>query len=461
VDIHILNPDPLPLHAEIISHAPQIFDSILYLSMPPKQIPPAASVPNPPGAVNPATAAAIAAVAASTAAAAKKAPLKRKSSTGSTDSKTTAKRKKTSVNAAMPGAAKAAATAKAKDDKKKVTPKSPVAVNTSTTVSTAAKTATKSASPPKSTTAKAKPKPTVTVPTQQSKSQKTQQIKRDLANLDSIEKAFKQDREVWCPTEPSGGWMYRTGAAGLGAQSYMKAVNDANPPREGILFDETALLQNALRYNNLTVDSLTPQAYTALLEQARRYALELLVDAQDYAQHASRSTVASLTPSDLTLAAEMRGDMNGIPSTLPKFEEMAEYASEMNKKPLPPVPADCYNGVSLPPPEEQLTCRTFDVVNGARITQKMINGGDLPLSTVDVGLVRRSSNVEPILAKKTDGTETKRASKTQGAHGAGKGRQIAIHLKGSGASLSAKKAEGTKVAQSKSEPKNKRKLTEL
>lgn len=426
--------------------------------MPPKQIPPTASAPNPLGAVNPATAAAIAAVAASTAA--KKAPLKRKSSTGSTDSKAVAK-KKTSAKAAKPGAAKAAATAMAKDDKKKTTPKSPAMVQTSTSSIFAASIAAKSASPAKSATTKAKPKPTATLPTQQSKSQKIQQIKRDLANLDSIEKAFKQDREVWCPTEPSGGWMYRTGAAGLGAQSYMKAAKHATSQRQGTLFDETVLLENALRHNNLTPDSLTPQAYTALIEQARRYALELLVDAQDYAQHASRSTVASITPSDLRLAAEMRGDMNGIPSTLPKFEEMAEYASEMNKKPLPPIPADCYNGVSLPPPEEQLTCRTFDVVNGARIAQKMMNGGDLPLSTVDAGLVKRSSNVEPILAKKADGTDARRGSKTQGAYGAGKGRQIAIHLKGVGESLSTDKAEETKTAQSKSEPKNKRKLTEL
>jgi histone H3/H4 len=262
--------------------------------------------------------------------------------------------------------------------------------------------------------------------------------------------------------------MYRTGAAGLGAESYMKSVNgkeDNGRPKSGILFDETVLLQNALRHNNLSESSLTPQAYNALLEQARRYALEILVDAQDYAQHASRGTVASLTPSDLTLAAEMRGDINGIPSTLPRFEDMAEYASELNMKPLPPIPMDCYNGVTLPPVEEQLTFRTFDIVNGARNVQKMMNGGDLPLSSVDVALVKRSVNVDSILTTNNGANTQRRVSKTQtdkSSYGAGKGRQIAIHLKGSGGDSSSKGAgEGAKPGVSKIEAKNKRKLTEL
>lgn len=252
--------------------------------------------------------------------------------------------------------------------------------------------------------------------------------------------------------------MYRTGTAGIGSQSYLKALNQNDQaPKGGILFDETALLQNALRYNNLTEDSLTPQAYKALLEQARRYALELLVDAQDYAQHASRSTVASLTPSDVKLAAELRGDASGVPSTLPNFEEMAEYALEINRKPLPPIPSDCYNGVALPPREEQLTSRTYDIVNGARIIQKMMRGGDMPLDSMEDGLSKRSSNLDPILAKKGDGAKSKEQENR--SYGAEKGRQIAIHLKSS--SGGGEVASAAKSGSSKSEPKNKRKLTEL
>ena len=237
--------------------------------------------------------------------------------------------------------------------------------------------------------------------------------------------------------------MYRTGGAELGAKSWIDTINgkpESQPKQQagsGLLFDEAALLNNALSYNNLTSSSLTREAYTSLLEQARRYALELLVDAQDYAMHASRNSVASLTPSDLLLAAEMRGDVNGIPSTLPRYEEMAEYAEEVNRKPLPPIPVDCYNGVALPPVEEQLTFRTFDVVNGARVAQKMMKGGDLPLASVEVGLVKRPSitAVDAVLAKKNDGAAVlpKGANadpkKSLPSYGAGHGRQIAIHLK--------------------------------
>lgn len=419
--------------------------------MPPKQIPPN------PAAVNP-TAAATGPV--------KKPPTKQKSSAGSTEStKPTVKKKKTTAKAAKPGttAAKITSVSKAKDENQKVPPKVVTAATGTAAANVSLSMNTNNSPTAKlSTTAKVKTK----VTPQQAKAQKARDTKRELANFDSIEQAFRQDREVWgALSEPSGGWMYRTGAAAQAGDSYIRAVNGKKRPNGGIIFDETALLRNALQYNNLTADSLTPSAYNALLEQARRYALELLVDARDYAQHASRSTVSALTPADLTLAAEMRGDMNGIPSTLPKFEDMADYASEMNKTPLPPIPSDCYNGVALPPENEQLTFRTFDVVNGARTAQKMMAGGDLPLSTVDVGLTKRSSNMDPILINQGDNS-SKRVSRMleKTVYGAEKGRQIAIHLKGShSSSEDAKKGatETAKTALTKTASKNKRKLTEL
>ena len=421
--------------------------------MPPKQIPPN------PAAINPATAAVIAAVTASV----KKPPIKKKSSTGSTDStKPTVKKKKTTAKAAKPGTTNITAVSKAKDDKQKVPPKVVTAATGAVAANESPLASSNDPTDKSSTATKVKAKATP----QHVKAQKARDAKRELANFDSIEQAFRQDREVWCaPSEPSRGWMYRTGAAAQGGDSYIRAVNGKERPKGGVIFDETVLLRNALQYNNLTVDSLTPSAYTALLEQARRYALELLVDARDYAQHASRSTVSALTPADITLAAEMRGDMNGIPSTLPKFEDMADYACEMNKTPLPPIPSDCYNGVALPPESEQLTFRTFDVVNGARTVQKMMAGGDLPLSTVDVGLTKRSSNMDPILISQGD-SSSKKGSNTQEktSYGAEKGRQIAIHLKGGSVSSEAAKkgaAETAKPALTKTDSKNKRKLTEL
>ena len=75
--------------------------------------------------------------------------------------------------------------------------------------------------------------------------------------------------------------MYHTGGAVLGAKSWIDTINgkpESQPKQQtgsGLLFDEAALLNNALSYNNLTSSSLTPEAYTSLLEQARRYALDI------------------------------------------------------------------------------------------------------------------------------------------------------------------------------------------
>mmetsp|Transcript_2456 Transcript_2456/g.4985 ORF Transcript_2456/g.4985 Transcript_2456/m.4985 type:complete len:147 (+) Transcript_2456:125-565(+) len=120
-----------------------------------------------------------------------------------------------------------------------------------------------------------------------------------------------------------------------------------------------------------------------------RYALELLADAQDYAIHAQRNTLPTLLPEDLHLAAQLRGDLHGIPSSLPNFEELSEFASEVNRVPLPSIPTNCYDGVVLPPVEQQLTARTFDVVNGARVVQRMMRGGDAPSTAFDIGLVKK------------------------------------------------------------------------
>ncbi|KAL3775950.1 hypothetical protein HJC23_011650 [Cyclotella cryptica] len=477
--------------------------------MPPKPLPltaPAASAsstPNlaKPSAISTAVATAIASVTASTAAT-KKSQLKRKSSTGSTDSKSVKKRK-TNVKAAKPGASTVkplSSIIKSKEDAKRKASSKLLSKQSSTSASpkSASKTASKTASPTKTSTSsisatnKSKTTKSTNPTPQLTKLQKAQQTKRDITNLDSIEQAFRQDREVWCPPEPTGGWMYRTGGAEVGGNSWMGAVNGKENQQNqqqrlrqqqqgGLLFDETLLLQNALSYNNLTLSSLTPEAYASLLEQARRYALELLVDAQDYAMHASRTSVASLIPADLLLAAEMRGDVDGVPSTLPRYEEMMDYASDVNRKPLPPIPVDCYNGVALPPVEEQLTFRTFDVVNGATVVQKMMKGGELPLASVEVGLVKRSSGngMDSILTKKSGSNEisggespTKPSKiepgKNTASYGAGKGRQIAIHLKDNtgeksslGASNKTSEESSGKLAASKAGSKNKRKLTEL
>ena len=53
-----------------------------------------------------------------------------------------------------------------------------------------------------------------------------------------------------------------------------------------ILPEQIQIVEAALAHNSMTRSDVTPQAMACLLEQARRYAQELLEDAQDYAAHA-------------------------------------------------------------------------------------------------------------------------------------------------------------------------------
>ncbi|KAL7490949.1 hypothetical protein ACHAWT_000464 [Skeletonema menzelii] len=375
----------------------------------------------------------------------------------------------------------------------------------------------------------------------QLKLQKAEIAKRELKELEAMERAFRQDMDVWngpsnvvfprryhtiqqlkhgssgaagsttttaAGTKKKGekekgtnnsantvyygsqsqGWMYGDGLARMGGLSWMdvttppvvsssasssnkrKKSSEANTntttaaaadtsqqptttssSSSGFLVDDVSIIDKSLTKAGLTRSHLTPRAYACLLEQARRYTLELLADAQDYAIHAQRDSIASLNPSDLLLAVEMREDTNGVASTLPRVEDVVYVAEEVNRVPLPSIPRDCYGGVLLPPVEEQLTARTFDVVNGARVVQKMMRGGDYPMVVSEVGN----------LGKKGGGSG---GGKKTGSYGAAVGRQISVNLKsgkgdekskGGGASAPAatKASSGSKA--------QKRKLTEL
>lgn len=136
----------------------------------------------------------------------------------------------------------------------------------------------------------------------------------------------------------------------------------------GVLPEQIDLVEAALASNHLTRSDITPQAFACLLEQARRYALELLADAQDYAYSANRHDV---TRADLMLAREMRPDQPMASVT--QQPRLMQLAAQVNQVPLPPIPTHCYNGVVLPPKEHQLTARTFDVISGAQVAQRMVS----------------------------------------------------------------------------------------
>ena len=313
-------------------------------------------------------------------------------------------------------------------------------------------------------------------------------------------KGDKETANVYYGSQ-SQGWMYGDGLARMGGLSWMDVtsppVNSSSNKRKksseaattntaaadtaaantlqqqqqpqptltpsstsGFLVDDISIIDKSLTKAGLTRSHLTPRAYACLLEQARRYTLELLADAQDYALHAQRDSIASLQPSDLLLAVEMREDSNGVASTLPRVEDVVYVAEEVNRVPLPSIPRDCYGGVRLPPVEEQLTARTFDVVNGARVVQKMMRGGDYPMGLSEVGNLGKKGG---------GGSGGSGGGRKTGSYGAAVGRQIAVHLK-SGKGGSDEKSKGVgggasaPAAASKASSGNKaqkRKLTEL
>jgi len=368
------------------------------------------------------------------------------------------------------------------------------------------------------------------------KLQKAEIAKRELKELESMERAFRQDVEVWAgPSNvvfprryhslmqlkqtnssnsnssggggggntkkkenrngkgnevyygsQSQGWMYGDGFARMGGLSWMDVTtppssasassnkrkksdatqqpqSTSSSSSSGFLMDDVSIIDKSLHSAGLTRSHLTPRAYACLLEQARRYTLELLADAQDYALHAQRngsgdnsSMIAALQPSDLLLAVEMREDTNGVSSTLPRVEDVQYVAEEVNRVPLPSIPRECYGGVVLPPVEEQLTARTFDVVNGARVVQRMMRGGDYPMGLSEVGN----------LGKKGGGS----GGRKTGSYGAATGRQISVNLK-SGKVVDEKSKSGVSGSSAASAPAasktssgskgQKRRLTEL
>ena len=270
----------------------------------------------------------------------------------------------------------------------------------------------------------------------------------------------------------SQGWMYGEGFAGIGGKSWMEAVNASSIKEKNhnssksnnnksFLMDDISIIENALKSNGLSHSDITPKAYSCLLEQARRYALELIANSQDYAIHAQRSSISQLLPCDLLLAVELSedgkssddnnlgGGINGVASTLPSPSEISDLANIVNAVPLPTIPNNCYNGVALPPVKEQLTARTYDVVNGARVSQRMMKGGDLPFDTIDHG---DYSSGGGLIKKKNKG----------GSYGAGLGRQIAVHIKDKdGNVVSSGGGDSSSALPVKKKKGQKRGLTEL
>lgn len=201
----------------------------------------------------------------------------------------------------------------------------------------------------------------------------------------------------------------------------LPSVADESSMAEGaakILPEQAQVVEAALDKNGLTRADVTPQAFACLLEQARRYAIDILSDSQDYAFVANRTEISK---ADLALANEFRPDHpTSITTQLPKLNLLAQT---INRVPLPPIPTHCYSGVVLPSKRYQLTARTFDVVTSAQTAKRMIQAVPaLPAKSRSSG----SSSSK----KGSSSSSSKKSTKKAPSYGASRGRQIAIHLKG-------------------------------
>ena len=230
-----------------------------------------------------------------------------------------------------------------------------------------------------------------------------------------------------------------------------------------ILPEQIQIVEAALAHNNMTRSDVTPQAMACLLEQARRYAQELVEDAQDYAAHANgmfappttgpSSTAATTSGGipepqarDFILAAEMRPDHpQAVTAQLPKLNLLAQ---QVNAAPLPSIPPQCYGGVLLPSNNDSgssilLTARTFDVVSGAHVAQKMIAAVPLaPAAFASVGTPGSpDANKGALPSKKLSSASAsasgKEAAASKPGYGASRGLQIPIKLKGAEAGTAA------------------------
>lgn len=140
------------------------------------------------------------------------------------------------------------------------------------------------------------------------------------------------------------------------------------------LQNDADIVMNALLKNGISSpEDVTAEAFDCLLEHARKYAMELITDASDYANHSHGSE--QISPADLQLAKEMKDDAKDWKGRY-NIDSLAAMARETNKIILPPIPFDCYNGVVLPPMEYTLLGRSYDVVLSKRNRGASMDGVD-------------------------------------------------------------------------------------
>ncbi|KAI8921352.1 transcription initiation factor TAFII31 [Powellomyces hirtus] len=97
-----------------------------------------------------------------------------------------------------------------------------------------------------------------------------------------------------------------------------------------------------------------PRVIPQLLEFMHRYVLDILGDAQTYAEHANHNTI---TADDVRIAIEGRAAHSF--TSPPRREFLEAVATKKNAVPLPLIPEKF--GVRLPPERHTLTSTNFQI----------------------------------------------------------------------------------------------------
>jgi len=189
------------------------------------------------------------------------------------------------------------------------------------------------------------------------------------------------------------------------------------------LEQDIEIVHRALSRNGLSLKDVTIDAFDALLEEARKYAMELITDAADCAIHSHGNDV--ITPDDLVIAKEMEADECCF--ALENMQEISKNARELNQVALPTIPDNCYNGIVLPDLEETLLNRSFDVICRKKNEDQII------ISSTGGSKDMKNLQSMSMLGTTTDGSSIERSEMNSGsvsAYGAKRGsKQMQILLK--------------------------------
>ncbi|XP_042398371.1 transcription initiation factor TFIID subunit 9-like [Zingiber officinale] len=167
--------------------------------------------------------------------------------------------------------------------------------------------------------------------------------------------------------------------------------DEAEEPRDA------RVVKELLRSMGLEEGEYEPRVVHQFLELAYRYVVDVLTDAQIYADHASKT---SIDPDDVRLAIQAK--VNFSFSQPPPREVLLELAKNKNKVPLPKTIAPP-GSIPLPPEQDTLISPNYQLLiprkQPAQVEETEEESGDganvNPNSTNNLSQEQRTAYVDP------------------------------------------------------------------